>query len=285
VALTKCLCQLGVHVAIKFCSLNFVLQRATINALLILAVNKGWSMKYIGLWTLLLITQLCGGQNSPAIKTQGQTFEDFVPKNWRILQTATGDLNKDKVDDAALVIQEMNSKNVKINDGLGIDTLDTNPRILIILFKDTVLNKFKLREISKTFILNHYSPTMDDPFDGIGISKGILGIGFHFWYNAGSWYQTSVEYKFSFQKNDLFLIGAEFQETHRATMESTHRSFNFSTKKMSETISTFGDELDQNGEQVKKINTVWKKLNIKEMKTLKTLTEPLDWTVLPNISI
>src|SRR5689334_16071442 len=112
-------------------------------------------MKYLGLWTLLVTATFCSGQNLPTIKTEGHSIEDFVPKHWKILQTATGDLNKDKVDDVALVIQEMDPKKIEISDGLGIDTLDTNPRILIILFRDTVANKFKLRETARTFILNH----------------------------------------------------------------------------------------------------------------------------------
>ncbi len=81
------------------------------------------------------------------------------------------------------------------------------------------------------------------------------------------------------------MIGAEFEETHRGTMEKTERSFNFQTKKMSETTLTFSDELDENGEQIEKVNTVWKKLSTKEMKTLKTLLRPLKWTVLPDVSI
>jgi hypothetical protein len=222
-------------------------------------------MKYLGLGTLLLTTIFCSGQSNPIVKKQGLTVDEFVPKHWKILQKVTGDLNSDNYDDAALVIQEVNPKNVLINDGLGIDTLDTNPRMLLILFKDTVLNQFKLQEISKTFILNHYSPTMDDPFYGINISKGILEIGFRFWYSAGSWYMTFLDYKLRFQKNDFFLIGAEFEETHRGTMERTKRSFNFLTKKMSETKSEFEDKVDQNGEQIENTRTVWKKLDFREL--------------------
>lgn len=241
-------------------------------------------MKYLTLCVLISST-LCMGQNSVIIETEGHSIEDFVPSDWKIIFSATGDLNKDNIDDAALVIQEMNQKNIQFNDGLGIDTLDTNPRILIVLFKDPLSDKFNLQDVSKTFILNHYSPTMDDPFDGIMISNGILGVGFHFWYNAGSWYQTSLEYKFRYDKNEFFLIGAEFEETHRGTMERTERSFNFLTKKMSETISAYEEELDQNGEQVEKITTVWKTMNIRDGKTIKTITEPLQWEVLPDVRI
>jgi hypothetical protein len=245
--------------------------------------NEIRQMKYLGLGTLLLLIIQCSGQNSLTIRSEGHTFEDFVPENWKIIRTTTGDLNKDGIEDAALVIQEMDPRKIQISNGLGIDTLDTNPRIMMILFKDPKSNKFRLKETSKTFILNHYSPAMDDPFDGIIISKGILEIGFHFWYSTGSWYQTILEYKFRFQKNDFFLIGAEFREINRATTEGLKRSFNFSTKKMSETKTTF--ENDQNGEQVEKSRTDWRNLEIKELKTFKTLTSPLKWTVAPGVNI
>lgn len=240
-------------------------------------------MKYFGLLIYLLTTFLCNGQTAPRIKTEGHSIEDFVPKDWRMIATTRGDLNKDGIDDAALVIQEMDAEKIVINDGMGVDTLDTNPRILIILFNDPVSNKFKLKETSNTFILSHDSPTMDDPFSGIVISKGIVQIEFRFWFSAGSWYQTLLEYKFRYQKNDLFLIGAEFDETHRGTMENVQRSFNFSTKKMSETRTTI--EKDKDGEEVEKSKTEWKNLEIKELKTLRTLTTPLQWTVAPGVDI
>jgi hypothetical protein len=235
-------------------------------------------MRQVGLLTLLIVTFVCRGQDGVMIKTQAHSIEEFVPKNWKIIRTAQGDLNKDNIEDAALVIQEMNAKNINIGSGYGVDSLDSNPRILIVLLKDTATGKFKLKGISKTFILSHQSRTMEDPFDGIKISKGILEIGFHFWYSAGSWYMTTLEYKFRFRKNEFILIGAEFDQTDRGTMERTQRSFNFLTKKMNETIS---NEAVADQETL----TEWKKLDFKELKTLKTLTEPLQWTILPDVDI
>lgn len=233
---------------------------------------------------LLILGSYAGiSQNVPAINSQGNLLEDFVPENWKLIATASGDLNKDKVRDGALVVQEMDPKKVVINDGIGIDTLDTNPRILIIVFRDSAAGVFRLKDVSRTFILNHFASNMDDPFDGIMISDGILQIGFHFWYSAGSWYQTTLEYKFRFQKNEFYLIGAEFNETHRATMESVQRSFNFSTKKMRETKITY-ESIQEGAEPIEKTSVEWKNLKI-EMKTLKTLKEPMSWTVAQEIVI
>jgi hypothetical protein len=89
---------------------------------------------------------------------------------------------------------------------------------------------------------------------------------------------TTLEYKFRLQKNEFTLIGAEFDQTDRGTMERTQRSFNFLTKKMSETTS---NEAVEN----QKALTEWKNLDFKELKTLRTLTAPLQWTILPNVDI
>ncbi|GCC53318.1 hypothetical protein SanaruYs_35610 [Chryseotalea sanaruensis] len=240
-------------------------------------------MKYLILWIILFITVWCSGQTLPKIKFEGQSINDFVPDNWRIISTASGDLNEDNYVDEAIVIQEMDSKKVIISEGSVMDTLDTNPRMLIILFKDFISNQFRLKEISGNLIPNHYSPTMDDPFDNIMISKGVLTLNFHFWYSAGSWYQTFLEYKFRFQKNEFYLIGAEFDETDRGTSEGLKRSFNFLTRKMSET--SIRVEEDESGEQIEKIETKWKTLEIKELKTIKTLTGLLKWTVAPDVEI
>jgi hypothetical protein len=241
-------------------------------------------MKDLCCLLIAFIPFVSDAQITPVMETEGQSISDFAPKNWKVIRTASGDLNRDSIADAAIVIQEMDPKKIIIDhDGLGTDTLDTNPRILIILFKDATSNTFKLQEISRTFILNHYSPTMDDPFDGIMISNGILEIGFHLWYSVGSWYQTFLEYKFRFQKNGFSLIGAEFQETDRGTMEGLSRSFNFSTRKMSETKTKF--ENDEKGEQVEKTATEWKRLDIKEPKTLKTFLRPMTWTIQMDVTI
>jgi len=113
---------------------------------------------------------------------------------------------------------------------------------------------------------------MADPFQELIISKNILKINFFLWYSMGSWYQTDLTYVFRFQEDKLTLIGAEYNEVHRGNSNGVHRSFNFSTKKMSETQS----ELNSNGDLFDK-NTEWFDLPIQELKTIETLTKPLDW--------
>jgi hypothetical protein len=248
-----------------------------------ITTNFFMTVRYWGAGLLSLMTLLSIGQNVPIVVKEGAAIEQFVPENWRIIQEAVGDLNKDIYEDAAFVIQEMDPKRIETRNGNVVDTLDTNPRILIIAFRDPVSKAFKLKEVSRTFILNHQSFNMDDPFDGIAILEGVLSVRFHLWYNMGSWFSTVLDYKFRYQQNDFYLIGAEFDETHRGTSEVVKRSFNFSTKKMRETRITL--ENTPNGESIEKEKIEGKGLDVKELKTFKTLATPLAWMVAPGVQI
>ena len=110
----------------------------------------------------------------PQLEKHGQKVEDFVPKNWTTVAMAFGDLNGDKVQDCAVVIKGNATKFLNKNDGLGSDIFDTNPRILIVLFKNAVEKRYEIAEQSNTFIIIPDSPTMTEPFQSVKIKNGIL---------------------------------------------------------------------------------------------------------------
>src|SRR5262249_18302127 len=67
----------------------------------------------------------------PQIVKSGRDITDFVPKDWKIVDKKTGDLNNDKLDDWALVVKGTSPEFINKNDGLGSNPFDTNPNILI----------------------------------------------------------------------------------------------------------------------------------------------------------
>ncbi len=80
------------------------------------------------------------GENFPQ---KAKSVNDFIPKGWKILKDengsnfiAKGDLNKDKLEDVAIIIEKNDKKNIKKNDNFGPNELNLNPRILLILFKE-----------------------------------------------------------------------------------------------------------------------------------------------------
>ena len=63
---------------------------------------------------ILTISTIIYGQSTevPIIKNSAISIEEFIPRNWRILQKVTGDLNKDNLDDIAIVLQEKDKSKI-----------------------------------------------------------------------------------------------------------------------------------------------------------------------------
>ncbi|UII28298.1 hypothetical protein LVD15_07685 [Fulvivirga maritima] len=208
----------------------------------------------------------------PELKQKGNDLSDLTFKEWKIIAEAKGDLNKDGIEDLAFVIQNTDDKNLQLNDGLGVDTVDLNPRVLGIYFGQSD-GSYQKQLQSNEFIILRDSPTMDEPFDGILIDKnGVLQIDFHFWYSAGSWYMSNHQYKFRYQNQRFELIGYESDETHRATMNSTNYSINFSTRKMSIATITYNEDTDEEEE-----SKVWKSFELEKLPSIKSLKKPFEW--------
>jgi hypothetical protein len=196
-----------------------------------------------------------------------------VPAGWIILDSAYGDLNKDSIKDAAIVIQYRGS--ICFENSLE-DTALIHPRILILLFKNATNNEFTLIEQSNSFILKHDNSKMDDPYQGICIDKGILEINFHLFYNTGSWYSTSSTYKFRFDRTTFVLIGTDLSKVHRATLDYEYYSYNFLTKKRSYTKGN-----DQSGKK----KATQKIFSLTSLKTFKTFKEPYSWEIEADVNL
>ena len=97
--------------------------------------------KLFFIFSLFLIFSLYAFAES--FPQKAKSVNDFIPKGWKILKDengsnfiAKGDLNKDKLEDVAIIIEKNDKKNIKKNDNFGPNELNLNPRILIILFKE-----------------------------------------------------------------------------------------------------------------------------------------------------
>ena len=193
-----------------------------------------------------------------------KNYQQFVPKNWKIIETAHGDLNHDGMQDLVLVIEENNRKNVITNDGLGNPKLNTNPRALLVLFKTA--QGYQL--ISKNEKLpsenDADSRCLADPLEdgAVTIAKGILKINLYYWLSCGSWYVTNNTFSFRYQNQSFKLIGFDQMSFHRASGEKSSLSINFSTGKVKEI--TGKNEFEESTQPAK---TEWK--NLKKQYALK----------------
>ena len=168
---------------------------------------------------------------------QGNKMEDFVPKHWSAIMKVDGDLNKDGLTDTALIVEQENPNNISITE--YNDTLNTNPRALLVLFKQENGTYKLAAKNDKGFIEppKENSSLLDPLEEGdINIKNNTLRLNFQYFFSAGSWYITNVEYVFRYQNSHFELIGVETNSFHRATGEETIVSFNLSTNKLETTM-------------------------------------------------
>lgn len=201
------------------------------------------------------------------VYSQVKPLESYVPAGWKLLAKAMGDLNKDGLEDAAIVIENTDPANsIKNEEGLGAKELNTNPRHLLILFQEK--GGYVLKLTNKKFIPTEHdaeAPCLSDPFsagEDFVIKKQVLHIKFGNWSSCGSWSAGSFTYKFRFQESNFILIGYDEFSIHRAGGDIYEKSINFLTKK--QIVTTGGNEFDQKlNHPVSKTTTIKLPVSIK----------------------
>jgi len=202
----------------------------------------------------------------PLVSKYEKKLDDFAPKNWEVTDTISGDLNKDGIDDAVLVLQYQDS--IKINDGYNDGF--RFPRILVIAFKigdhyELKLQHNTLIEFERMEGSGNTGGFDGDTLNGIRIEKGVLILNFK-WDVRGA--GTLLQYVVRYQSNDFYVIGATNTSGYHAS-ESTY-DVNFSTGRY--TYDATDDERGFGGkyyEQHKK-----GKLPVKTLKKLSEIKEP-----------
>lgn len=210
----------------------------------------------------------------PEIKTTGAKTADFVPAGWQVTGEAKGDLNGDKIEDAALAVQGADARFITKNEGLGTTEFDTNPRMLIVLFGTK--DGYKLAAQNNSIIAMADYPTMDEPFESIEIARGVLQIKLQMFMNAGGWGMSNHTYKFRFQNAEFALIGADLRNVQRNTGEMTERSYNFMTRKVE--TKTGSIEHDKTKRTVRAFK-------VGKLPTLKTFIKPFEYEIEKDIYV
>ena len=150
---------------------------------------------------------------------KAKSINDFVPKGWKILKDENGsnfivkgDLNKDNLEDVAIIIEKDDKKNIKKNDSFGPEELNLNPRILLVLFKEKDGTYILAAKNDKGFIKSEgdeEATALADTLSDISIKNNVLKIVFNYFMSAGSWATSTEVYIFRFQNNVFELIGYE----------------------------------------------------------------------------
>jgi hypothetical protein len=176
---------------------------------------------------------------TPVFSAPPNTFSAWVPKGWKLIATATGDLNRDGIEDAALVLEQTNPANLVSNESLGASFLNLNPRRLLILFKTPEgYRKILSRDNLLPSQNDVDAPCLADPLleeGGISISDGKFFIRLGSWLSCGSYGVTHETFTFRFDNARFRLIGYDYSEFSRSSGEASEDSVNYLTGKRKRT--------------------------------------------------
>ena len=206
---------------------------------------------------LLLVMGLFSALNSNPIAAQkqkksqlakeGRTIEEVVPNGWDI-QSATGDLNKDGIEDFVLIVRPNDPAHIKTRDD-GFE-YNFNPLFLAVYFGSPsgVYKRFKVwhdtvsgREDEYTDITNELSIT----------PKGAIDISVSSWSSMGTAATGGSTYRYRFQSGDFYLIGEESSWLNRMTGEGESTSINYLTGQKEITTGNMIEEKDLKTKKVK----------------------------------
>ncbi len=220
--------------------------------------------KLVLIWFLLFPNKFTAQDTMPVMNLSGRTIESFVPDGWNIISNSEGDINLDKLNDVAIVI-EKTLQILKQGDSVPSDV---TKRILSIFVKRKEGTYFKTLQ-SDTFIIAKEG-LMSEPFQGIAITdRGELEINFQIWKEKSKWFVSNHSYKFLLQNNKLDLVQYDSNETNRETGNSTDYSIDFLLKKMSIQNYNFKNEKPPTSEN--------RKFKLDFIKNIETLKEPFQW--------
>ena len=248
-------------------SLGFGVKRSAINS----SLKRSYLMKYLILF-FLMSWQISIAQtfSYPKLNKQEKDLQSLIPKNWKIIDTAFGDLNNDKTEDLALVLEYY----LPITENRAYGDNDTElikefqrPRILAIYFKK--LDKYTFVIQNNNFILrSEEGGTMGDPFKNINIANHNLYLAFE----GGSNWRWKLNYEFKFQNNDWNLISANNMYYNSDSGEMTEKKYNFIERKVYLTTGNLFNRAAANqvGEEI---------IYFSGLRTFSTFKKPWTWEI------
>lgn len=204
----------------------------------------------------------------PVVKKEGLTIESFIPDRWLLVEFASGDLNNDHKMDMAIVIESKDSLQTFTHlDWLGEQFFEVNRsekykrRILLIVFKDSLSDKFNLLEQDNSIMLDQKSIKTYNIIEHIKIDNGLLKIC-----RAGNAYDSVRDFNsvfsFQYQQGEFLFVTYNEHYTNRFSPAFEDYKFDFILQKWGATKGNMHEGQEP--------ATVWKSMNNIELRTIKT---------------
>ncbi len=215
---------------------------------------------------LLFAVHLTSAQNRykyPVLPPTGPKIESFVPKGWHIVEKAEGDLNKDNAPDIAAVVEaDKDVPNLKEED------YPQKPRILLIALRQANGSYTLSIQSNESILLSNEGGVMGDPLAGLTIERGTLLVQFY----GGSADRWGYDYRWRFQNNEWFLIGATATFSSMSANQFNTYDFNLSTGAAEHTSGAFLEEENKKNTPEKKRSFNIGKKPLLKLRTFKPIT-------------
>lgn len=180
----------------------------------------------------------------PQIVREARSADGFVPQGWKLEAKVEGDLNRDKLPDAALVLRMDDAKNRVATQWNPDQRYDTNPRMLVVAFARRG-GGYELAAADHKLIPRLENQNQDDPFDEISIRNGALNVKMHLFMSAGGWQMGGSAYTFRWQDGAFKLIGFDRDSVMRNSGETAEVSINYLTGHREEKSGNIGSDQQQ----------------------------------------
>jgi hypothetical protein len=178
----------------------------------------------------------------PRLPERAAAVHAFVPKGWAIESRLDGPVDDDARPDVILLLRDRDPRNVVHNDGLGVDELDTNPRLVVVLGAEA--GGYRRLAASDQVIRRNTNPVLSDPLEegGLSLEHRVLAITSGFFSSAGSWTMGHATHKFRWQDGCMRLIGVDESDVQRNTGATTDLSANLLTGRVIRTEGSIEDD-------------------------------------------
>lgn len=209
----------------------------------------------------------------PLMNAQGKTIKALIPPQWKVVDSAYGDLNNDKVDDLALIIEFYAA--VKENRAYGDNTTELitelqRPRILAVYFKTG--RNYRIVTQNNNFVLrSEEGGAMGDPLRPMSINENKLSLAFE---GGGTW-RWKLGYSFKYLNKDWQLTNANNYSYHSTSGEMNEKQYDFLAKKR---VVTIGQT--NNGPLTNE--TTEQPLTLKALRTFANFKKPWTWELGPD---
>jgi len=223
------------------------------------------TLSFLVLTSVLSQAVFCQAFEYPSFNKTINTMDDLLLSNWFLKDSAAGDLNGDNVPDLVAVVEWKDTiEELRPDKTVNLGS----PRILLIFFKNSQTGTFDLVLQHNTFIIRYGEGGMDpEGYGKVSIKNKVLDIYYSLMHGL-------ADYKFRYQQNDFYLIGAMNSGVGGGQINSW--DINFLTKKAKHEWGEITDE---------KMKVKWVTVPIQHLKKLKDMSMQFSWEVMPYVFI